>query len=72
MCLCVCACVYVPVNLQAELSALVSAARLSSLQAGRLEMLDSEVIKLQRMLALVGKHIKAGAQQHQVQGGPHG
>jgi len=56
----------VPVCLQAELSALVSAARLSSLQAGRLEMLDSEVIKLQRMLALVGKHIKAGAQQHQV------
>lgn len=52
--------------LQAELSALVSAARLSSLQAGRLEMLDSEVVKLQRLLALVGKHIKAGAQQHQV------
>jgi hypothetical protein len=31
-----------------------------------LEALDSEVVKLQSLLALVGKHIKAGAQQHQV------
>jgi hypothetical protein len=45
---------------------LASAARLASLQAGRLEALDSEVVKLQSLLALVGKHIKAGAQQHQV------
>lgn len=53
---------------QAELSALASAARLASQQAGRLEALDSEVVKLQRLLALVGKHIKAGAQQQQVSG----
>jgi hypothetical protein len=67
----VCVCVFgrlvVAVCLsQAELSALASAARLASLQAGRLEALDSEVVKLQRLLALVGKHIKAGAQQQQV------
>jgi hypothetical protein len=52
--------------LQAELSALASAARLASLQAGRLEALDCQVVTLQQQLALLGKHIKAGAQPQQV------
>lgn len=52
--------------LQTELSALMAAAQLCSRQAGQLSALDSEVAKLQSMLVLVEKHIKAGVQPEQV------
>ncbi|KAF8063053.1 hypothetical protein HT031_003892 [Scenedesmus sp. PABB004] len=49
-----------------ELSALVSAAKLASLQSGRLEVLDGEVVQLQRLLLRVGQHIRGGAQATQL------
>jgi hypothetical protein len=51
---------------QSELLALVNTAKLASLQAERLEVLDAEVAQLQKVLVRVGQHIKSGAQQQQV------
>lgn len=44
----------------------MGSAKLASLQAGRLEVLDAEVAQLQTVLVRVGQHIKCGAQQQQV------
>ncbi|KAF6254019.1 hypothetical protein COO60DRAFT_360789 [Scenedesmus sp. NREL 46B-D3] len=52
--------------IKSELLALVSTARLASMQAGRLEVLDAEVAQLQKVLVRVGQHIKSGAQQQQL------
>jgi hypothetical protein len=52
--------------LQSELLALVNTAKLASMQAERLEVLDAEVAQLQKVLVRVGQHIKSGAQQQQV------
>jgi hypothetical protein len=51
---------------QSELLALVNTAKLASMQAERLEVLDAEVAQLQKVLVRVGQHIKSGAQQQQV------
>lgn len=56
--------------LQSEMTGLVSTARVASLQAGRLEVLDAEVMQLQRLLVEVGSSIKSGAQQQQVSTAP--